>query len=244
MGATKEHFYPESRFGGFTNVDWTVAFYSRVHALIRPGHVVVDFGCGRGSHLEDPVAFRRELRSFKDKVARVIGVDVDPVGATNPYVDEFRELTPDAPWPLDTASVDVIVSDCVVEHLPDPAEFMREAKRVLNPGGYLCIRTPNVWSYVGVASRLVPNSHHTRVLSKVQTERKEEDVFPTLYRCNSVWALRRLLRANGFTAVVYGYGSEPSYLEFSKPAYWLGKLYQRFAPGVLQPAMFAFARAD
>jgi len=29
-----ETFYPESRFGGFTQIDGTVAFYSRVQALV------------------------------------------------------------------------------------------------------------------------------------------------------------------------------------------------------------------
>ena len=235
-------FYPESIFGGFSDIDGTVAFYTRVNALIQPSFRIVDFACGRGAHADDPVSFRRNLRSLKGKVTRVIGVDVDPAGHDNPTVDEFRLLIPGDPWPLENKSVDLIICDCVIEHLPDPLSFFDEARRVLARGGYLCIRTPNVLSYVGIASKIVPNALHDKVLRKVQLNRKEEDVFPTLYRCNTVFALRRQMLAHGFRAVVYGYEAEPSYLHFSKLAYAMGVLHQKFAPGFLRPAIFCFGQ--
>ena len=42
--------------------------------------------------------------------------------------------------------------------------------------------------------------------------------------------------------MVYGYDAEPSYLAFSRVAYFLGVLWQRLAPGFLRSAIFAFAR--
>ncbi len=69
--------YQESRFGGFTDVDGTVAFYTRVHALLEPSFVVLDVGCGRGAYGTDPVRVRRELRIFKGKCRRIIGIDPD-----------------------------------------------------------------------------------------------------------------------------------------------------------------------
>jgi len=51
----QEIFYPESRFGGFTDIDGTMVFYSRVNALIEPSFHVLDLGCGRGAHVEDPI---------------------------------------------------------------------------------------------------------------------------------------------------------------------------------------------
>lgn len=104
----KAAFYPESRFGGFTDVDGTVIFYSRIGALVRPCFVVVDCGCGRGSHSEDPSAFRRNLRCFKGKVSKVIGLDVDASAAENQTIDEFRQLVPGRPWPLENQSADLI----------------------------------------------------------------------------------------------------------------------------------------
>jgi len=241
--AYKTSFYPESRFGGFTDVDGTIAFYSRINALIQPSFVVVDFGCGRGAHAEDEVSFRRELRRLKGKVSRVIGLDVDNAGHENPTVDEFRPLSPDAPWPVEDHCVDLVVCDSVMEHLPDPDSFFKQVKRVLVPGGFVCVRTPNAFSYVGIASRLVPNKYHDRVLAKAQLGRKEEDVFPTLYRCNTTRALRKQFRRHGFEGVVYGHEAEPSYLYFSKIAYAIGVLHQKVAPAFLRPSIFAFGQS-
>jgi len=245
MSETDDHYldryYPESRFGGFTGVDGTIAFYSRVNALLEPAFVVVDFGCGRGAHTEDRVTFRRELRRLKGKVAKVVGLDVDAAGSANPSVDEFRALS-GPEWPIEAHSVNLIVCDSVMEHLPDPDGFFREANRVLVPGGYLCIRTPNRRSYVGIASRMVPNRLHDRVLSKAQLGRKEEDVFPTLYRCNTIGALRRQFQRHGFEGVVYGHEAEPSYLYFSRLMYAAGVVHQKLAPGFLSPSILAFGR--
>ena len=51
-----------------------------------------------------------------------------------------------------------------------------------------------------------------------------------------------MMRKYSFEGVVYGYEAEPSYLSFSKIAYWLGVMHQRFAPGILKPTLFAFGR--
>jgi SAM-dependent methyltransferase len=238
-------FYPESKLGGFTDVDGTVAFYSRINALAQPSFVVLDFGCGRGARRrDDSVMFRKELRLLKGKVTKVIGVDVDEIGQTNDGLDEFRLLTPSRPWPINDRSVDMIVCDWVMEHLPDPAAFFREANRVLTGGGYLCLRTLNVHNYIGIISRFLPSSLHNRVLSKVQVGRKEQDVFPTVYRCNTISALRRRLKENHFQAVVYGHEAEPSYLSFAALAYALGVAHQKFAPGFLKAAIFVFAQSE
>lgn len=236
-------YYPETRFGGFTGVDGTIAFYTRVNALIAPDSVVVDFGCGRGQHQDDPVVWRRNLRILKNKAKRVIGLDVDPAATANPYIDEYCEIATDGSWAIPDSSVDLVVCDHVIEHLDRPDAFFAEARRVLRPGtGYLAIRTPNAMSYVGVAQRLIPNRHHGRVLARVQEHRKLEDVFDTRYRCNTIGRLRRTLRAHGFDAVVYGYESEPAYFEPSRVLYLLGVLHQKLAPSIFSPVIHAFGR--
>ncbi|MBY0502590.1 MAG: class I SAM-dependent methyltransferase [Bryobacteraceae bacterium] len=242
MSATYEAiYYPESGYGGFTGVDGTLAFYLRVNALLTPEARVLDFGCGRGSYGEDPVALRRQLRVLRGKCAYAAGADVGDDAARNPYLDEVRLFRPGEPVPYGDGAFDVLLADCVVEHLPDPAAFFAEARRLLKPGGHLCLRTSNVLSYFGLAALLVPDSRRESVLHRARPDRKDEDSFPTLYRCNTVFAIRRALRATGFDGVAFGHESEPCYLGFSRIAYQLGVWHQRFAPGFLRPAIFAFA---
>ena len=235
-------FYPESQFGDFSSHDGTIAFYTRVNALLGPSSVVIDFGCGRGEHAEDRVEFRRNLRCFKGRVAKVIGIDVDVIGRSNPTIDEFRALTHGQKWPVPDGSVDVVICDSVLEHVAEPRQFFAEAARVLAGGGMLCIRTTNVLSYVGVAAKLLPNNLHKSVLHWVQGIRQDNDVFPTLYRCNTIRALRRALKQNGFCPAVYGHTAEPSYLSFSKIAYAIGVFHQRFGPSMFATSIFAFGR--
>lgn len=242
MPMLMQRFYPESRFGGFTAVDGTVAFYTRVQALLQPSSVLVDFGCGRGAYAEDPLPYRRGLRIFKGRAAQVIGLDASPAGASNPFLDTFYRLQPGAPWPLADAAADLIVCDNVLEHLPQPAAFFSESWRVLRPGGVVCIRTPNRWNYIALLSQIIPNRQHGRVLARAKAGLREEDIFPTFYRCNSLPAMRSALKRHNFAGHVYGYEAEPSYLSFSALAYALGVLHQKVAPGILRAAIFAFGQ--
>jgi SAM-dependent methyltransferase len=237
----QEFFYPESRLSGFSYVDGTIAFYSQVNALLTPASVVVDVGCGRGAYQHDPISFRRDLRIFRGKVQRVIGIDVTQAGEDNPFLDEFRPITGEI-WPLETACADVLVSDNVLEHVADPAAFFAECWRVLKPGGWVCLRTPNVFSYFGLISRLVPNRRHVQVLRLAKDQVREEDTFPTYYRCNTLWGLRRTLQRQGFAPIVTGYDSEPTYLAFSGLTYFFGVLHQRFAPGFMKVGLHGFGK--
>ena len=241
MSLYRQHYYPEAKFGGFSDIDATIAFYTRVRALLNPQSVVLDVGCGRGEYKDDPIEFRKTMRILHGHCAKVIGIDVDRVAATNPFIDEFHLILAKE-WPIASVSIDVCCCDWVVEHLPEPAVLFDEAKRVLKPEGVLCIRTQNKRSYSGLAARLIPNRLHTPVLRWAQKNRKEEDVFPTVYRCNTVGNLKAMLNASGFESIVYGYESEPGYLEFSKLVFGIAAKMRSLIPSGLRTSIFAFAR--
>jgi SAM-dependent methyltransferase len=242
LAALRRRHHPESEFGGFTDLDGAIRFYARVRELLPPEGIALDIGCGRGTQDDDPVAVRRELRILKGHCAKVIGIDVDPVGAENPFIDEFRRLELDRPWPVEDANVDLALADFVVEHVADPDAFFCEAARVLKPGGHICIRTINVNSYLGVASRLVPAGQHARALRRAQPARKAEDVFPTVYRANTRKGLSAALERAGFQAAVYTAEDEPAYLTFNPLAYRLGLAHRRFAPRAILIGLVAFGR--
>jgi SAM-dependent methyltransferase len=235
--------YPESRFGGFADGDQLVTFYTRVRALMRSSFTVLDVGCGRGAQVPDQTPTQLELKTLRTGCAKVIGIDVDPAGQHNPLVDEFHLIAADGSWPLTDASVDLAVSDYVLEHVDDPGQFFSECRRVIKPGGYLCMRTTNAMSYFGVAARLTPNRAHAAVVQRAYVNPREQaDVFPTRYRCNTVGAIRRILRRHGFEHCVYGYQSDPAHFGFSRVLYSFGVLHQRYAPRRIRTSIFIFAR--
>lgn len=238
-----KYFYPESKVGGFTHFDGTVAFYLKVNALLQDDMTALDLGCGRGAYLysdDQASRFRAKLRNLKGKVAKVIGIDVDPVAAENPSIDEFYQLTIGQPWPIADHSVDLSISDMVLEHIDDPDFYFSELARVTKPGGHVCIRTVNTYGYVAMGAKLIPNRHHAKVTSRIQSDRKEEDVFPTLYKCNSVGKVRQLFKQHGFESVVYTHETEPTYFDSSTFLYFFAYLYQNWAPSMFRNTIFAF----
>ena len=110
-------FYPESRFGGFSDVDGTIAFAQRVRALLNSEDIVLDVGCGRGVISDDPIPRHHELVVLRGKAAKVVGIDIDPAASGNPFIDEFLLIGEDQKWPLEDQSIDLCVCDSVLEHI-------------------------------------------------------------------------------------------------------------------------------
>ncbi len=109
-------------------------------ASIKPGETVLDLGSGAGF---DALLAARQLAG----TGRVIGVDMTPAMITKARRNaskaghanvEFRLGEIEA-LPVSNASVDLIISNCVVNLSPEKPRVFAEAFRVLRSGGRLAL---------------------------------------------------------------------------------------------------------
>lgn len=244
----KQSLYPADKLFGFTEVDGTMLFYNFINSRLTAGSVVLDFGAGRGAAAEDACPWRKALAATSLVQVKRIAVDVDPAVMNNPFAQEKHVMAivnNSVRIPLPDASVDVIICDWVVEHLPNPAETFAEFSRVLRTNGTVAIRTSNKWHYAYLAARLIGGTKaEAAVLKRAQPDRKEEDVFPKIYRANSISKLRSELERAGLSSTaVFTWDSEPAYVGRSWLAGCLGFFLHRLALLGLLPraTLFGFA---
>jgi SAM-dependent methyltransferase len=238
--------YPESTVGGFTRYDGFVEFYTRVNSLLDSSSRVLDFGAGRGLWMTEPLAaYSRNLRAFHERVAEVVGIDVDDAVLQNAALAEAKVVSPGDPIPYPGASFDLVLADYVLEHVTDADApgVAAEILRVLKPGGWLAARTPNKWGMIGLGARAVPNNLHTKFLSRLQPGRKAEDVFPVEYHMNTRRRLRQLF-ADAHKVVVYRHTSEPTYFGQSRSAWRAAAFLGRLTPPALEPTLMVFVQKD
>lgn len=119
-----------------------------------------------------------------------------------------------ASLPLASASVDLIVSQWVVEHLETPQLVFDEMARVLRPGGKVILFTTNANNYVPFASRLVPEIVQDFVLERM-LRRPTHESFPTFFRANTRKSLAQLAAQADLTLESCTYNGNPFYLAFS-----------------------------
>ncbi len=148
------------------------------HARLEAGETVLDLGSGAG--LDCFLAARAV-----GETGRVLGVDMTPsmleraraLGSKHGFRNvEFR-LGEIEHLPVESATVDCILSNCVVNLSPDKSSVFAEAFRVLKPGGRLVVsdlvltraltesQQRNVALYVGCVAGAAQRDDYLRLIT-------------------------------------------------------------------------------
>lgn len=171
--------------------DHTLAERRVLDAALAPGAVALDAGCGRTTR----------LRNYRDRIARLVGVDVDEsAGRENPYVDEFVRADLDGPLPFADGSFDLVYANFVVEHLERPEWTFAEWRRVLRPNGHLVLVTSNRANPLMALADRMP-ARVRLAIKRRGAGAAERDVYPTRYEANTPARLARVAAGAGFEPV-------------------------------------------
>lgn len=204
------HRFYESRPGW---VCGTTEFHELCRELTPTGATLLEIGAGPSN------ATSRYLAT----IGAVYGIDIDSEVLRN---DALREahVFDGTTLPFADESIDVCVSNWVVEHLTNPEAHLVEVRRVLKPGGIYAFRTSNCWHYIGGIAHLTPHWFHVLVANRLRNlPVGTRDPYPTMYRMNSRRKVLQLAHRCGLAVErlrmvekepSYGMGSRLLFLAF------------------------------
>ena len=123
---------------------------TRLCAQTAPGEVA-HIGCTDSPYTQERLAVGALLHPQLVRVAPVTGFDVDADG-----LELLRQALPQERFVLADVTAGVpeaergryalVVAGEVLEHVPDADAFLRGCRRLLRPGGRLCVTVPNACS--------------------------------------------------------------------------------------------------
>ena len=115
---------------------WKVLCEQFLQRYVRPSDVVVDLGAGYGEFINHIHCARKYAVDLNDETEHAVGPDVTFLKRRASQLSE-----------IPTGSVDVVFTSNFFEHMTSKDELLstlREAKRLLRPGGQIVILQPNI----------------------------------------------------------------------------------------------------
>jgi len=156
---------------------------------------------------------------------KVIAVDIDKQAiGNNKYASQKIVANIEKLPMIKSGSIDVVLSEWVIEHLREPQEAFKETARVLKKGGLYIFETPNTRNFIIKIIRLakrISNKKTQKLSAKYLLDKKEEDIFPAYYRANSAEFLDENLQKAGLEKLYLGRTGCPGYFRAWPWLLWL-----------------------
>src|ERR1700732_1089307 len=167
----------------YTGIDHFIAKlrFRAAYPYIRSGSRVCDLGCGLEAAFLDYAG---------DKISHGVGVDDQVEDGVRGRGWRVRgNIT--APLPVESGQFDHVVMLAVLEHLAEPEPVLREAYRILAPGGSLILTWPSA-----MVDPLLKVLHSLRFVSDEMESDEHQKRIP-------VGTLQHMLHRIGFTDFIH-----------------------------------------
>ncbi len=189
---------PEFKTGGYF-------FRQYLKNYINSNSIILDAGCGSDGIISE----------FQFMPKLIIGVDINKKLLDKNKIVNKKIVSDLEHIPLGNNSVDIVISEFVLEHLRNPSAVFKEIYRVLKPKGVFIFITPNIINPIMTLSKILPHLFHT--LLRIKLLKKEEETHPTYYRANTYLRLLKLGEETGFHNYEITRAGNPEYFGFCKP---------------------------
>lgn len=158
-----------------SNFDANVKFLEGT-GLFNENIKILEIGCGAG----------RLTNYLTKKRFNAIGIDISSTLITEGcihYPDAIIFIASGDDMPIKDFTFDIVLSFDVLEHIPDVDTHINEVRRILKPGGFYLLQTPN--KLTNVPFEIIKNNSFTKYKK---------------YHCSlqTYWSLKKLLISHGF----------------------------------------------
>jgi ubiquinone/menaquinone biosynthesis C-methylase UbiE len=180
------------------------------------GKFILDAGCGNG--------LGSAIRDYTNCVK--IGCDIETGLASRKNLDYWIACSAEKLC-FKSESIRAVSCNWVVEHLERPEKAVFELHRILEAGGFLVLRTPNLLNMTILLSSVTSTKFHNWIRRKnaIDIDYELVENAPTYYRANTLKKLKKILLSAGFEIIdIHNEGSTGEYLKFLPPLYVLNKI--------------------